>query len=184
MKSFLLWARSHFRKIIVSAAPTCTLWVPNMVTDHLEFRFYRGWKISRREIDDLTRRTVWSDVSAFLRSALKRRAANLLSRLIISELVENGYHRDTAQRVVRREVGAISDDCLQTFAWEKSEQRIMEDRLNRRFDLGSSLNEAANRAMAQKASERGQPKDDGLSGPQRAALAFQKQYLEKIVRNS
>lgn len=37
------------RRMIMSAAPTCTLWVPMMYRDALCFRFNRRWTITAKE---------------------------------------------------------------------------------------------------------------------------------------
>ncbi len=41
------WA---FRRLIVRAAPTCTLWVADLAVDVLRFRFYRRWYITSEEL--------------------------------------------------------------------------------------------------------------------------------------
>lgn len=118
----------------------------------------------------------------FRRWMLKK-AASVVVRCVTTELVQHGYAAETASRIVNREVDAVAKDYLKTFSWEKSEQQIMEARLNRRYDLGSALNEAANRAIAEKAKDSHLARSHSMSGSQAAALEYQKKYLENIVKN-
>ena len=114
----------------------------------------------------------------------RRKSAQILAKCVVHELVKDGHPPETAARIVDREIKAISEDYRSTFAWEKSEQRILEDRLNRRYDLGSALNEAANRALAGKAKDNPLNwQTPSMSGSQAAALEYQKKYLENIVKN-
>lgn len=41
---------SGLRRVIVSAAPTCTLWRYSVVGDFFIFRFNQRWKISKTEM--------------------------------------------------------------------------------------------------------------------------------------
>jgi hypothetical protein len=41
---------NYLRRLIVRAAPNCTLWEPSWRGDWLEFRMWRDWRISRLEI--------------------------------------------------------------------------------------------------------------------------------------
>lgn len=45
--------RQFFRRVIVRAAPTCTLWVPALNADFLFFRFNRRWIITGQEYMEL-----------------------------------------------------------------------------------------------------------------------------------
>lgn len=42
--------KAWFRQIIVSAAPTCTLWLVSESSCYLVFIFWRRWRISEVEI--------------------------------------------------------------------------------------------------------------------------------------
>jgi hypothetical protein len=42
-----------FRRLIVNAAPTCTLWLVSPYRDALFFRFYPRWQIDRKEYEEL-----------------------------------------------------------------------------------------------------------------------------------
>lgn len=53
-----LWIRRpafllKLRRVIVRAAPTCTLWVPMFHMDALQFRFNKRWIITHREYVEL-----------------------------------------------------------------------------------------------------------------------------------
>lgn len=83
------------------------------------------------------------------------------------------------KRIARRELDAISESIGAHFDYQKREQEILSDRLARRFDIGMAMNEAANRAIEEKAAVKVR-----LSSTQEKALEFQKAYLDRLVKNS
>lgn len=91
--------------------------------------------------------------------------------------VDLGIMRTSARHYVERAWG----DALDSASFHRTEVEILEARLRRRYDPGMALNEAANRAMQDKAAAR---QAIPLSSKQLAALEVQKQYLDRIVKNS
>ena len=82
--------------------------------------------------------------------------------------------------VFHRELDAIADSVNGYINFQKTESEIISERLSRRFDLSAALNESAARAIKEKQAVIEHP----LTDKQKAALEFQKSYLQKIVRNS
>ena len=76
---------------------------------------------------------------------------------------------------------AIHDTIIAHFDFQNREQRILSDRLARRFDLGMALNEAAVRAIKEKqaAVPAGYP-----TAHQMRALEFQAEQLTQTLRRS
>lgn len=95
-----------------------------------------------------------------------------------------GWNTDMAmlRRLARRELDAIPESVEAFFLHQKTEQKILIERLGRRYDLGLALNEAANRALAEKKeAERAVDPGMNLTSRQVAALDFQKQYLQRLI---
>lgn len=86
----------------------------------------------------------------------------------------------TVKHVVQSEQNAVWDQVRKVIEYQAGEVELLEDRLSRRFDIGMAMNEAANRAIAQKQAAR----DPELTGRQKLALEFQKEYLQKVVDKS
>lgn len=80
-----------------------------------------------------------------------------------------------------RELAAIEETIRAHYDYQNREQRILNDRLTRRFDLGMALNEAAARAINEKkaAVPAGYPTERQMT-----ALEFQAEQLTKTVRFS
>ncbi len=85
-------------------------------------------------------------------------------------------------RMIRREVGAIMETVEAGTSWQMNEQEVLKARLGRRYDLGMALNESANRALEAKA--QAAVEAPILTTRQEAALKFQKDYLQRVVKNS
>lgn len=88
------------------------------------------------------------------------------------------------RRLAWREVEAIPTSILAHFDYQDREQRILSDRLTRRFDLGMALNEAAARAITEKQTSRvampvGYPTDK-----QKMALKLQEETLRERIGKS
>lgn len=101
------------------------------------------------------------------------------------EARNNGFDRAENRRIIEREVSAIPDSLRAHHDYQSREQAIQNDRMTRRFDMGLALNEAANRAIAEK-TEAKRAVDPGmnLSANQSKALEFQKQYLDSLVKRA
>jgi hypothetical protein len=85
------------------------------------------------------------------------------------------------RRLAWRELIATEVSIVSHYDYQNREQRILSDRLARRFDLGMALNEAAVRAVKEKqaAVPPGYP-----TKHQMAALEFQADQLTQVVRRS
>jgi hypothetical protein len=85
------------------------------------------------------------------------------------------------EQLAWRELRAIRESILAHFDYQNREQRILSDRLARRFDLGMALNEAAARAIEEKHAV----VPAGYPTPhQMTALEFQAEQLTETVRRS
>lgn len=113
-------------------------------------------------------------------------------------------HRKQAADVLRRELKAIPEQVRAFAEQQATEVEVLTERLARRFDLGAALNEAAERAKARIAATRKQVLADAqhiedpierhyaqmradvpnLTGRQSAALAVQRQTIERSIRRS
>lgn len=80
-----------------------------------------------------------------------------------------------------REVRAIEASIRAHYDFQNREQRILSDRLARRFDLGMALNESAERAVLEKhaAVPPGYPTKHQMS-----ALEHQAQHLVDMIRRA
>ena len=88
--------------------------------------------------------------------------------------------RKGAKSAFYKEMNGIIGSVNAYLDWTESESEIISDRLSHRFDLSTALNEAANRAIVEKKAII----EHQLTGSQQSALAFQKEYLQKIVRKA
>ena len=88
--------------------------------------------------------------------------------------------RPGAKVIFERELGSIKDSVTGYMDWQISEQEIISDRLSRRFDLSQALNESAKRAIEEKKAL----VEHELTANQLAALEFQQEYLQSIMRKS
>lgn len=85
------------------------------------------------------------------------------------------------EQLAWRELRAVEQSIVAHFDYQNREQRILSNRLARRFDLGMALNEAAARAITEKhaAVPAGYP-----TARQMAALEFQVEQLQEQVRRA
>ncbi len=113
-------------------------------------------------------------------ATLKKWLVDALVVLLCFEGRKSGRSRADIERVARRELSGVSENIDAYFHWLTNETAIQSDRLARRFDLGLALNESANRAIAEKKAL-AEPR---LTDKQLAALKVQKEYLQRVVRNS
>jgi hypothetical protein len=98
--------------------------------------------------------------------------------------LEKPLPKGEVRRLAWREITAIRESILAHFDYQDREQRILSDRLARRFDLGMALNEAANRAIGEK---KATMNPAGLNYPtpqQQAALDLQARTLQERVKNA
>ena len=109
---------------------------------------------------------------------IRRLVASIYVWALCREAESEGRDLEDARRIFRREVDAVPESYAYHRAYQDGEQAILEERLSRRYDLGMALNEAAQRAIADKAVAREAPK---LSANQLKALEFQKDYLKRLV---
>lgn len=120
--------------------------------------------------------SVWLD-----RTAL-RIAAWLVTRVTVNR---TGFLRERVVDVATNEINDLPAIIREAVTFQKTEQQILSDRLGRSYDLGMALNESANRAIAQK--QKAKQEAAGimpLTDRQQMAFEYQKQYLQKIVRES
>lgn len=123
------------------------------------------------------------NIMSRLRTAWLAWVMRLAHRAYIYAALRQSVFSDRADlaKLLERELLAIPETVAAHFAYQDREVRILTDRLSRRFDVGSAVNEAANRAIQdKKVAREAQP----LTGRQLAALEFQKQHLQKIVDRS
>ena len=81
-------------------------------------------------------------------------------------------------RLIERELGAIRTSIIEHYRYQDREQRILSERLTRRYDVGMAMNEATNRAIEAKKAA-GEPNPDNLSPKQKMALEVQAQTLKE-----
>jgi hypothetical protein len=79
--------------------------------------------------------------------------------------------------LVRREIEAIDDTLEHAAVFHETEVEVLSARLARRYDPAAALNEAANRAIADK---RAAPE----WAPHPLALEVQKRTIERAIRNA
>lgn len=85
------------------------------------------------------------------------------------------------EQLAWRELRAIEASIVAHFDYQNREQRILSDRLARRFDLGMALNESAVRAVQEKQAL----VPPGYPTPrQMDALELQVEQLQQLVRRS
>jgi hypothetical protein len=117
-------------------------------------------------------------------------AAGLFVDALMADLVEEPDPEDwdlhpldpvEVERLAWRELRAIRDTIVAHYDYQNREQRILSDRLARRFDLGMALNEAAVRAVEEKHAV----VPAGYPTPlQMRALEMQAEQLTETVRRS
>jgi hypothetical protein len=88
------------------------------------------------------------------------------------------------RRLAQREVDAIPTSILAHFDYQDREQRILSDRLTRRFDLGQALNEAAARAITEKQTGAPAMPVPYPTEKQKLALKVQEETLQERIRKS
>jgi hypothetical protein len=117
-------------------------------------------------------------------------AAGLFVDALMADLAEEPDPEDwdlhpldpvEVEQLAWRELRAIRESILAHYDYQNREQRILSDRLARRFDLGQALNEAAVRAVEEKQAivPAGYP-----SRHQMAALELQAEELQRVLRRS
>lgn len=114
---------------------------------------------------------------------IKRQLVNALAWVICFEARKGGRSKAEMRSLVLRELSGVQENIEAYASWLSSERAVLEARLNRRFDLGMALNESANRVIEAKKLAR-EPNPDNLTGQQKAALEFQKQFLQRNAERS
>lgn len=95
-----------------------------------------------------------------------------------------GFDKAETKRIAVRELWVIPESIHRHFDFQDREQAILKERLGRRYDLGLALCESANRALAEKKATNTEHEVIPLSAKQQAALKFQEEYLQRIVKRS
>lgn len=90
--------------------------------------------------------------------------------------------REGSRAIFEKECDAIVESVNAYLNWQKSEQEILSERLARRFDLSTALNESASRAIDQKKVIF--TAKNSLTSSQLAALAHQEEYLKNLVKKA
>lgn len=98
------------------------------------------------------------------------------------EAKAKGWNLKWSDKIADEEISAAIQNWRERLIYGKGEAWITAERLDRRFDLGMTLNEVANRAIASKAEAR--KEQIVLSSRQLAALKAQEEYLACVVRGS
>lgn len=112
---------------------------------------------------------------------IEKLAAGVLVWFMRRRLERKGHDPQKAEGFLKRaicDVEAAAEDAL---VWNKTEIANLTPRLERRFDVGMAMNEAAQRAMQAKRENGTDREVQELSGTQKAALTFQQEYLQKLV---
>lgn len=115
---------------------------------------------------------------------IRKLLINLLVWTLAREAKRKGWDRVKANESARKQVVESIQNWREQVLYGQREDFITAARLNRRFDPGMTLNEVTNRAIAQKQAARVQENGPQLSYTQLAALKVQKEYLERVARNS
>lgn len=97
--------------------------------------------------------------------------------LLMREAKRLGWNLSETERLAKRELDAVQESIRAHFEYQISEVEILSQRLGRRYDPGMALNEAANRAIAQKQAAR----DPQLTSRQKLALKFQEEELKRRI---
>jgi hypothetical protein len=114
-----------------------------------------------------------------------RLAGDALVWLLVRSAKVYGW-RELAEvrRVAQREVWAIAESITGHFEYQTTERQILTERLTRRFDVGMAMNEATNRARERRRVLEAEglvvEAEPQLTDRQKAALAFQEQYLKRV----
>lgn len=102
--------------------------------------------------------------------------------LFVREAKARGWDIAAAKIIAADEIAEGYKSWKERCRRQVTEHQIVTARLARRFDPGPTLNEVANRAIEAKQEAR---RDEvHLTSRQLQALEFQKQYLERVVKNS
>lgn len=115
---------------------------------------------------------------------IEKYAARVFTWALVRQAERRGLNLHTARAVAQREVAAISATIRESECWQMDEQRILTERLGRRYDLGMAMNESANRALEAKKAAKAGADVPRLTAGQEAALKVQQETLERIVRRS
>lgn len=125
--------------------------------------------------------SAWGRSRAWMISYVRRLAEAAYIWSVTRQIYPGGPHsRTEVVELLTREVAEIPQNVREAMNYQDREQAVLKARLSRRFDLGLALNEAANRAIAEK-QDLQKPQ---LSAKQQAALKFQEEYLQRVVDRS
>lgn len=112
------------------------------------------------------------------------KAAHLWTMATAVTDVRDDIDKKVFLSAAKRELDQVETSVLAIIEYRKSESDILNERLTRRFDVASAMNEAAQRAIAMKTAAKTDRDIQPLSGPQAMALEFQKKYLADLVKNA
>lgn len=118
-----------------------------------------------------------------MRKWIKKVSGSIYAWCVAKDAEVQGYRYTDSKKIADREIAAISESLAKHFDWQDREQRILSERLGRRYDLGMALNESANRAIKERDKDAAKAAPQ-LTGSQLKALEFQKRYLQNVVAES
>jgi hypothetical protein len=101
--------------------------------------------------------------------------------LLARRLRSTGRTPAEVRTLIDRELAGIEENVRAFCNWQINEQAVLKERLARRYDIGMAMNESAQRALRDKEVAKNAPV---LTDKQKAALAFQKDYLDRVVRKA
>jgi hypothetical protein len=101
--------------------------------------------------------------------------------LLARRLRYTGRNPAEVRALIDRELTGIEGNVQAFCIWQMNEQTVLKERLARRYDIGMAMNESAQRAMQDKDVAKNAPV---LTSKQQAALALQKEYLDRVVRKA
>lgn len=163
---------------IIKGAPTCWLWDYYIGLDAWRFRLWPSIYITSEEIrsrEPRFERTLKYKALAWARDI----AAKIYVKVITDLMPYSFLDRSQFKEIALYELSLVSSVAFARATYRKTETDILAESLTRRFDVGSALNEATNRAIEAKKAAREEISE--LSGSQNKALEFQKQYLARIL---
>jgi hypothetical protein len=113
-----------------------------------------------------------------------------LQRFYISALVREIVEIDSkidskiVKPLVEAELTGIRRSIIDTYHYRDREQRLINERLTRRFDISQAMNEATNRAIAAKQAAGAMRDVPQLTGKQQLALELQQATLAQRLKDS
>lgn len=123
-------------------------------------------------------------INDFINGCALRISGMMMNWAHVRMAKQRGWDPQVALNVTKQEANAIWGSVRKVITYRAGEVELLEDRLSRRYDIGMAMNEATNRAIAQKQEARQSESGLGLTDRQKLALKFQQEHLNRIVKNS